>query len=103
MGMVKKWKDMNLQRGTRFRLNPFDMDAWREGRKRDTLMNKLMEEIPGVNNYPGYLEDDAFGVKAVQVRNASRPINAAYYHNWYAIYKIFEFETRSFSIGSNSE
>ena len=41
----------------RFQLNPADSDQWQTGRTSHTLLDKLMEEIPGLNNYGGELYD----------------------------------------------
>ena len=39
-------------RGLRFRINAFDTDRFKDGHLLHQLLDKLMEEIPGKDNYP---------------------------------------------------
>jgi len=44
-------------------------------------IDSVMEQIPGLNNYPGYLEDDSFGSFAT--KSSGEKLNTAYYHRYY--------------------
>lgn len=45
-----------------------------------------MGKIPGRDNYPGNLTDDAFGLTAYSVKlNEEKKLNAAYYHRWFKV------------------
>ena len=75
---------------TRFQLNPHDTGAWplREGQVQYQILDKLMAEIPGKDNYPGDLEDRSFGLPALKYEPRGQPgkrrLNAAYYHRLYS-------------------
>lgn len=79
---------------TRFQLNPYDTLTWpkKERLVQRQLIDKLMEEIPGKDNYPGQLTDNSFGRTAYKFepknRKGRRPLNAAYYHRLYSENKV---------------
>ena len=83
-----------LSASTRFQLNPYDTPTWpnKEGFAQYQLLDKLMGEIPGKDNYPGQLTDISFGRTAFkfQARNGRGrlPLNVAYYHRMYSESKI---------------
>ena len=96
------------KRSARFQLNPHDTDTFVDGRVNYGLLDELMAEIPGKENYPGYLEDDVFREKAYNyvedIQNGTKvdvPLNAAYYHRWYKSVKKgamgLKYRRRSFS------
>ena len=55
-------------RQARFQLNPKDKDSWDyyEFPHKYGLLDKLMAEIPGKDNYQGNLVDDAFDLPAMK-------------------------------------
>ncbi|CAH1795606.1 unnamed protein product [Owenia fusiformis] len=46
------------------------------------LLDELMEQIPGKDNYGAFHVDEAFGLKAHKVKSLETK-NAGYYHRWY--------------------
>ena len=48
------------------------------------LIDKLMGEIPGLDNYPGNVVDDSFGEQALDFNNGS-VLNAGRYHRYYKV------------------
>ena len=60
-------------RQARFQLNMKDQDRWHPYFPRGEygLLDKLMAEIPGKDNYPGNLVDDAFNLPAVRLDTSS--------------------------------
>ena len=43
-----------------------------------------MEQIPGYDNYPADLRDDAFGLETYTY-DGSEPLNVGYYHRRYKV------------------
>ena len=73
-------------RAARFQLNPFDSDKWKEGTLKWSLLDELMSEIPGKDNYAGNLTDEAFDLAAHNLApGKSGKLNAAYYHRWFKV------------------
>ena len=73
-------------RAARFQLNPYDTDTWKEGRTRWGLLDELMSEIPGKDNYQGKLIDEAFDIPAYPLApGKTGKLNAAYYHRWFKV------------------
>ncbi|XP_046577079.1 uncharacterized protein LOC124284987 [Haliotis rubra] len=64
------------------RFSLFDGD---EGRNY-TLLDELMSEIPGLNNYNANLKEDVFGQQLYDVSD-NAPMNTANYHRWYKVGK----------------
>ncbi len=91
MSYKRTVKEHSNTRSARFELNDFDEDVWRDGHINYGLMDKLMAEIPGKDNYPGELVDDGFGEVATSyIPKAGRgqeeePLNTAYYHRMYRV------------------
>ena len=79
----------SMTRAARFQLNPFDRDTWREGvnGKRWSLMDEFMGEVPGKDNYPGELYDEAFDLPAYSLAPGQnrKKLNVAYYHRWFKV------------------
>ena len=75
---------------TRFQLNTFNTPKWPNYERlvQHQLIDSLMTEIPGKDNYPGDLTDDSFGRIAYKFeennKRGRRPLNAAYYHRLYS-------------------
>ena len=69
-------------RAARFTVNPSDTDEWVEGRKEHGLLDELMGEIPGKDNYGAELVDDAFDTPTYppDSTGTSTAQNVAYYH-----------------------
>ncbi|XP_013383323.1 uncharacterized protein LOC106153767 [Lingula anatina] len=74
----------SMSRAARFQINPRDSNTWSERTSSYGLLDQLMEEIPGKNNYAGNLTDDAFESTAYEYyAKDSKPINVAYYHRYF--------------------
>lgn len=84
----REYKDHYWTRAARFELNPKDRTKWADavntGR---TFLDELMHEIPGKDNYPANLTDDAFNLPAIYYRGKlyGQPINAGKYHRWFKV------------------
>ncbi|KAJ8317227.1 hypothetical protein KUTeg_005131 [Tegillarca granosa] len=50
------------------------------------LLDIIMQEIPGVDNYMAKLNDPTFGYTIQNIFNG-KPLNTGYYHRWYKIAK----------------
>ena len=87
----REYEKMASYRASRFQLNPKDSDTWIEGHdtQRFTLLDEIISEIPGKDNYPGNLIDEAFGwwhILSIQKITKKR-LNTAYYHRWFDVGK----------------
>ena len=84
----RRYEEQSSTRAARFQLNPRDSDYWAEGSNNPkfTLLDELMSEIPGKDNYQGSLADDAFDMPAHTI-DPKKPgkLNAAYYHRWFKV------------------
>ena len=74
-------------RSARFQINSENGDAFEEGHTYYTLIDRLMSEIPGKDNYRRFLRDDSFGIPTLNYNNGNKPLNAARYHRWYQFAK----------------
>ena len=74
-------------RAARFQVNPRNSNVWRDVKSTFGFLDKLMGEIPGKDNYPNNLKDDALGQLAYSMdpEKAGKPLNAGYYHRWYKV------------------
>lgn len=85
----KTYEEQLETRSARFQLNPSDTNKWREGvfGKRYGLLDELMAEIPGKDNYPGDLTDEAFGLSVLNLDpgQAGKKLNVAKYHRWFKV------------------
>ena len=54
-----------------------------EGFETYGILDQIMAEIPGKNNYGAVLHDEAMGVKAYKYDGINETLNAAYYHRSY--------------------
>ena len=84
----RKYEDQTRTRAARFQLNPRDSDKWSEGinNPKFTLLDELMSEIPGKDNYQGDLYDEAFDMSAHTLDpKKTGKLNVAYYHRWFKV------------------
>lgn len=52
-----------------------------------SLLDQIMQEIPGVDNYQGDIQDKSFGLVKYKIDSADNTVlNAAYYHRLYKAY-----------------
>lgn len=84
MANKKTLKEHMTTRAARFNLNSFDSDEWVDGRKDYGLLDELMAEIPGKDNYGAKLYDDAFDAVAYPYNSTdnSKKLNVGFYHRW---------------------
>ena len=71
----------------RYQLNPYDTDTLdREGPAGYGLLDKVMAQIPGLNNRGSNLTDNSFGTTAFEIETEEDdnpiPVNMAYYKRW---------------------
>ena len=72
--------EFSLSRAARFQVNPVDSDEWSTATPKKQLLDELMGQVPGVNNYGAKIFDDTFGGVAYPVDgNGNDPLNVAYY------------------------
>ena len=84
MANKKTLKEHERTRAARFTVNPSDTEAWVDGVNNYGLIDDLMGEIPGKDNYAAALYDDAFDSVSYPY-NATDDINklnVGYYHRW---------------------
>ena len=83
--------DLMSTRAARFQLAPVDADVWRDGKYNYDLLDELMGEIPGLDNYQGYINDSSLGEVAYPYgssrANGDGPLNVAYFHRFYKVKK----------------
>ena len=67
------------------------------------LMDKLMSEVPGLNNYVGDLKNDLLGtyMPYASKEKKSSKLNAAFYHRWYTTDKKDRMGTKINRYGFN--
>ena len=88
MPVSRNLKDHAKSRAARFTINPLDNDDFQESMTwgKWGLLDELMSEIPGKDNYPGDLTDDAFGLTAYSLNpKQEKKLNGAYYHRWFKV------------------
>ena len=76
-------EQMEASRAAHFIVNPQDQEEFEDGRFNYGLLDELMEEIPGKDNYGAVLYDDAFSIEAYHYKNNTQKLNTAYYHRFY--------------------
>ncbi|XP_028411763.1 uncharacterized protein LOC114534508 [Dendronephthya gigantea] len=84
----KRTVEEQLQtRAARFQVNPKDKDTWKDGVGQYGLLDELMSQIPGKDNYPANIVDDALGQVAYSLdpKKKDQILNAGYYHRWYKV------------------
>ena len=78
--------EYSSSRAARFQLNPMDSDDWTTDTPRHQLLDDLMEQVPGKNNYGANITDDTVAGKAYPVSgDMDTPFNTAYYHRVFKI------------------
>ena len=73
-------------RAARFQLNPANTDTWKDGRYKYGLLDELMAQIPGKDNYQAVLRDNAFCTKTYEYNRRNGELvdlNAGRYHRLY--------------------
>ena len=86
MASGKTMSEHAQSRAARFQINPFDTDEFKERMLKWSLLDGLMSEIPGKDNYKGKLTDDAFDLPALHLApGKTGKLNAAYYHRWFKV------------------
>ena len=67
-----------------FDLHPFDTGLPIDSKDPFVILDELMGEVPGLNNYGGRLSKNLWGQNEAYQLNGSRNsiVNAAYYHRW---------------------
>ncbi|CAL1541035.1 unnamed protein product [Lymnaea stagnalis] len=68
-----------FSRSARFKVNEFD----RERQTTYTTLDRMMSELPGLDNYLANLTDKTYGLVANDISQAENTLNAGYYHRWY--------------------
>ena len=86
----RKYEEQADTRAARFQLNPQDSGTWykfeRHNNPKFSLLDEIMSEIPGKDNYQGRLTDEAFDLPAHTIDpKKSGKLNAAYYHRWFKV------------------
>jgi len=72
---------VKYQRAQRYRMNYQDADHYSNGR---SVLDDLMMQVPGKNNYPAQMYDSSFGMVLEDVRyNNHTLINSGYYHRYF--------------------
>ena len=94
MAYQRSKQEQVLSRSARFQLDPLEQGECNDGQIKYGLLDKLMAEVPGKDNYPGYIEDSTFNEtaydfvpKIVDDVQVDVPLNAARYHRWYRLQK----------------
>ena len=80
----------SMSRAARFQLNPFEYSRWYDKvfYRKYGLLDKIMAQIPGKDNYRANLTDQAFNMVAYNLakgRNTKEVLNAGYYHRWFKV------------------
>ena len=80
-------KEHEQTRAARFTLNPMDSAKWVDGKKNYGLLDRLMGEIPGTNNYRVKLYDTSFDRVAYPygAANKGKKLNVGFYHRWMTV------------------
>ena len=86
----RKYEEQAGTRAARFQLNPQDSATWRNYERYNnpkfSLLDELMGEIPGKDNYQGSLTDEAFDNPAYTIDpKKTGKVNTAYYHRWFRV------------------
>ena len=85
VGLYNTKEEYRNSRGARFQLNPEDENQFDEGHITKEVLDELMEEIPGKDNYGAFLEDTAFGLIGREYDDPTTTLNAANYHRWFIV------------------
>ncbi|KAK0056516.1 hypothetical protein Bpfe_014012 [Biomphalaria pfeifferi] len=66
-------------RAARFKINEFNQ----ERQTIYTLLDRIMYELPGLDNYLANITDTTYGLTAMDVNQTGKALNAGFYHRWY--------------------
>ena len=77
-------EELSNSRRARFELNARNQSTWVEGRISHSLIDELMEQVPGKDGYGANLVDDSFGVVATSTTDG-KALNTAFYSRYYGI------------------
>ncbi|GFO40349.1 hypothetical protein PoB_006685400 [Plakobranchus ocellatus] len=66
-------------RSARYSLSDYSRDRYHRW---NNILDEVMSEIPGKDNYGGWLTDNTFGLSTADVYT-QQTLNSAYYHRWY--------------------
>ena len=82
--------DHAMTRSARFVLNQKNTTEWQDGHIKFGLLDELMAEFPGKDNYAADIEDHSMGqtvlsYKPCEGSESSCPLNAGYYHRWFSV------------------
>lgn len=82
--MLDNMEEFGESRAARFRVNPKDQSVpYDRVAGRSTLLDELMFEIPGKDNYPGWLNDTSLDGGVAIKADEDITLNAARYHRMY--------------------
>lgn len=84
----RTYEEQFNSRSARFQLNPADIDEWKDAiyTAKSGLLDEIMSEIPGKDNYRANLVDEAFGLPVYHIKSTStKKLNAGFYHRWYKV------------------
>eukprot|EP01128_Nolandella_sp_AFSM9_P009702 TRINITY_DN634_c0_g1_i1.p1 TRINITY_DN634_c0_g1~~TRINITY_DN634_c0_g1_i1.p1 ORF type:complete len:836 (-),score=178.75 TRINITY_DN634_c0_g1_i1:120-2627(-) len=84
-GNPVSYEDLSQQRNAYHTLNPRDQDNWFSGRHTFELIDSLMNQIPGKDNYAANLTDTYNGDDASFYFNNDEPLNVGYYNRYYQV------------------
>ena len=73
-----------MSRAAQFKLNTQASEEFKERRVDHSFLDKLMEEIPGKNNYRGYLEDTGYDANILNVDDDAKK-DVSKYHRWFKL------------------
>ncbi|KAK2171221.1 hypothetical protein NP493_1090g00063 [Ridgeia piscesae] len=84
MANKKTLMEHERTRAARFTLNSFDTDEWVDGKKNYGLLDELMAEVPGKDNYGANLYDESFDTATYpyNTTDTDTKLNVGYYHRW---------------------
>ncbi len=100
--------DLRSSRAARFQINVADesRNPWTERSSKYGLLDNMMAEIPGLDNYIGDLRDNAFGVETQPYPRPTlfgEELNTAFYHRSYKVSKKGAMGLSARSRGFNDE
>ncbi|XP_059165966.1 uncharacterized protein LOC131948373 [Physella acuta] len=73
-------KQASSTRSARFTVNEHD----KERKTTYTMLDRMMHELPGLNNYKANITDMTYGLIATDIGQPGQvPLNAGFYHRWY--------------------
>ena len=76
--------ELEHSRWARFEMNQVNSSKWDDGRRAYTLLDELMEGVPGKDNYGAELFDDSFGANSSHIKTGET-LNTAYYSRYYKV------------------